>query len=98
MGNVNPATEWGWAQAKTVIALLEKAVALGDVSPDGLKKAMAQLGKVPLGGMYPEWNYTAPAQRVAPTATFLMKVDIATPGGLSLIKPYDSAVAKAYKR
>lgn len=98
LGNVNPATEWGWAQAKTVVALLEKAVSLGDLSPDGMKKAMANLGRVSLGGMYPEWNYVTPAQRVPPTETYIMKVDIATPGGLSLIKPYNSAAAKAYKR
>jgi ABC-type branched-subunit amino acid transport system substrate-binding protein len=98
LGNVNPATEWGWAQAKTVVALLEKAVSLGDLSRDGIKKAMGQLGKVPLGGMYPEWTYGTPSQRVPPTQAFIMKVDIATPGGLALIKPYDAAAAKAYRR
>jgi Periplasmic binding protein len=98
MGNVNPATEWGWAQARTVVALLEKAVALGDVSGDGMKKAMSQLGKVDLGGMYPSWTYGPAGQRVAPSSTFIMKADISVPGGLQLIKPYDAQAAKDYRR
>jgi hypothetical protein len=98
IGNVNPATEWGWAQAKTVVALLEKAVALGDLSGDGMKKAMAQLGKVDMGGLYPTWNYVAPGQRVAPSSTFIMKVDISVAGGLQLVKAYDAQAAKDYRR
>jgi hypothetical protein len=98
LGNVNPATLWGWAQARTVVALLEKAVAGGDVSPEGMAKAMAGLGKVDHGGVYPAWNYTTPGQRVAPTEVVISKVDIATPGGLVTIKSYDAPLAKQYKR
>jgi hypothetical protein len=97
LGNPNPANEWGYAQARTVHALLEKAVAGGDLSKAGMKKALATLGTVKLDGMYPEWNYGDPASRVAPSATFVMKVDIAQKGGLELIKPYNSAAAQAYK-
>ncbi len=93
----NPATVWGYAQAQTVVALLEKAVANGDLSRAGIQKALAGLGTVPLGGMFPEWNYGAPGSRVAPSSSVINKVDPASRGGLTAIKPYNSAAAKAYK-
>ena len=97
IGVPNPGTEWGYAQAQTVVALLEKGVANGDISRPGLAKAMASLGNVPLGGYFAEWNYGAPAARQAPSNQVLYKVDIATRGGLAPIKPYNSAAAKAFK-
>jgi hypothetical protein len=93
----NPATEWGYAQAQTVVALLEKAVANGDLSRAGVQKAMAGLGTVPLNGMFPEWNYVAPGSRVAPATTVMYKVDPSARGSLSAIKPVTSAAAKNYK-
>lgn len=95
IGNPNPATEWGMANAQAVVALLEKAVALGDLSKAGIQKAMAQLGEVDHEGVYPNWNYVEPSKRKAPSLSYIYGVDIATPGGLKLIKPWDSAVAKA---
>ncbi len=97
IGVPNPATEWGYAQAQTVVALLEKAVANGDLSRAGIQKAMANLGTVPLGGMYPEWNYGAPGTRVAPSASIIYRADENARGGLTAIKPYNSAAAKNYK-
>ncbi len=93
----NPATTWGYAQAETVVALLEKGVANGDISRAGLQKAMAGLGAVPLGGFFPEWTYGAPGSRQAPTGITMYKVDIASRGALAAIKPYNSAAAKAFK-
>ncbi len=98
IGNPNPANTWGWVQARTVVALLEKAVAMGDVSPDGIQKAMFALGPVSHGGAYDDWNYTEPSKRLAPTSSFIYNVDISVKAGLKLIKPYNSATAKEYKR
>ncbi len=98
VGAVNPATLWGWAQARTVVALLEKAVALGDVSPAGMAKALATLGTVDHGGVYPTWNYTTAAQRVAPTNVYIGKADISVAGGIAVIKSFDSPFNKEYKR
>jgi Periplasmic binding protein len=92
----NPATTWGYTQAQTVVALLEKAVANGDLSRAGLKKAVNGI-KVDTGGMFPEWTYGDPASRIAPASNFINKVDPATRGALAVIKPYSSAAAKAYK-
>jgi Periplasmic binding protein len=98
IGNVNPATMWGWAIAAADVALLEKAVALGDLSKEGMKKALAQVGDVSTGGVYPTFKYVAQGQRVAPTSNYVMKVDITTPGSLKLVKAWESPVAKEYKR
>ncbi len=96
IGNPNPATQWGSAQAQSVVALLTKAVELGDLSKAGIKKALSSLGKVKLEG-YPEWDYTTPAGRLAPASNYIYKVDISVRGGLDLIKPWASATAAAYK-
>jgi hypothetical protein len=93
----NPATVWGYVQAQTVVALLEKAVVGNDLSRAGIQKAMATLGKVDTAGMFPEWSYGAPASRIAPSGTILYKVDLASRGALTAIKPYSSAAAKNYK-
>jgi Periplasmic binding protein len=98
IGAPNPAALWGWTQAHAVVALLETAVKNGDVSPDGMKKALAGTGKVDVGGVYPTWNYTAAGQRVAPTNVFIGKADITTPGALAIIKAWDAPLAKEYKR
>jgi Periplasmic binding protein len=98
IGNPNPATIWGAAQASSVIALLEKAVAGNDLSRVGIKKALDTLGPVKLGGMFPEWDYGTPANRKPPAASNIYKVDISVPGGLELIKAnFASAAATAFK-
>ncbi len=98
IGAPNPAAIWGWAQAKTVAALLANAVKLGDLSPTGMNKALATLGKVPLEGIYPDWNYVAPAQRLAPTQIHLARADVSVKGSLQDIKTYNSAFAQEYRR
>jgi hypothetical protein len=95
IGVPNPATEWGYANAIAITALLNKAVALGDLSKAGIVKAMSQLGPVDFDGIYPAWNYVDPAKRVASSQTNIYNVDISTPGALKLIKPYESALAKS---
>jgi Periplasmic binding protein len=98
LGNPNPANVWGWVQARTDVALLEKAVALGDVSPEGMQKAMFQLGTVSSGGAYEDWTYTDAAKRLPPSSSNIYKVDISVKAGLSLIKNYNSQAAKDYRR
>lgn len=95
IGTPNPATEWGTANAIGVVALLTKAVELGDLSKAGMLKALGVLGPVDFEGIYPAWNYVDPAKRVAASQTYIYSVDIATPGALKLIKPYESAIAKS---
>ena len=93
----NPATEWGYTQAQTVVALLEKGVANNDLSRAGLKKAMDTLGKVDTGGMFAQWTYGPVATRSAPSDNVMYKVDLSSRGALTAIKPYNSKSAQAYK-
>ena len=94
IGVPNAATEWGAANAIAVTSLLNKAVALGDLSKTGMLKALGQLGPVDFEGIYPAWNYVEPGKRSAPSQTYIYGVDISVPAALKLIKPYESAIAK----
>jgi hypothetical protein len=94
IGIPNPATVWGYAQAQSVVALLEKAVANGDLSRAGMKKALDTLGPVKLGGMWPEWNYTTPANRKAPATNIINRVDISERGGLKQVKEWTADATK----
>jgi hypothetical protein len=97
-GDVNGAYMWGYVQAKAVIAVLTKAVEKNDLSRDGIKAAMAETGKVDQGGLYPEYNYVAVNKRVPSAVSNIMRVDVATPGGLTYAqKGFESAVTKEYK-
>jgi ABC-type branched-subunit amino acid transport system substrate-binding protein len=97
-GDVNGAYMWGYVQAKSVVALLNKAVANNDLSRDGVKAALASLGKVDLGGLYPEWDYTTVGKRVPSAVTNIMRVDVATPGGTTYQqKGFESPITKEYK-
>ena len=97
-GDINGAFMWGYVQAKTVVALLEKAVSLGDLSRPGMKKAMAQLGTVKLDGLYPEYEYGDVSKRTPSAAANIMKVDVVTPGGLAYqVKGFTSPLTKDYK-
>ena len=97
IGNPNGAAIWGQAQARAVVALLEKAVAGKDLSRDGIKKALGQIGVVKNDGMFPEWDYSAPADRVGPAQSYMAVPDISVSGGLRVIKAFTSDIAKQYK-
>ena len=97
IGTPNPAAVWGWVQARSIIALLEKAVANNDLSKAGIKSAMASLGKLDTEGIFPNWNYVEPAKRVGPAASNISGVDISVPGGLIFKKVVESAAAQAYR-
>ena len=100
---VDTAFAVGWAEAKSVVAVLEKAVALGDLSRDGIKKAMAQTGKVDTGGVYPIPELVDPAKRPAYQVSHIMNVDtvlLAKDGGLIYAKDgkdYKASFTAEYK-
>ena len=92
---------FGYAQALTVSKLLEKAVALGDLSRAGVMKALDQLGDVDTMGLAGVYHYGKPADRVPPRVSTIFSVDptaVANLGGLKAIKPnYESDPAKSFK-
>jgi ABC-type branched-subunit amino acid transport system substrate-binding protein len=77
---------FGYVQAKAVTALLEKAVEMGDLSHDGILKALDNLGTVSFDGLLGDYTYGPVDDRVPPTNSSIFKVDPASPTGLSLVE------------
>jgi hypothetical protein len=78
--------------------VLEKAVAMGDLSRDGIIKAMNSIDKLTFGGLTGDYKYGEPADREPPRTTTIYKVDPARPGGLAIVKQgYESDIAEGYK-
>ncbi|CAA9226532.1 MAG: hypothetical protein AVDCRST_MAG76-978 [uncultured Acidimicrobiales bacterium] len=77
---------FGYNQASAVVQVLEKAVALGDLSHAGIRKAMEQVGTLTFGGLTGDYEYGRAADRVFPRETTLFKVDATKPVGLAAMK------------
>jgi ABC-type branched-subunit amino acid transport system substrate-binding protein len=91
---------FGYTQALTVSKLLEKAVALGDLSRPGIVKALDQLGDVNTLGLAGTYHYGPPASRVPPRVSTIFAVDPAAApiGNLTAIKPnFESDPAKTFQ-
>lgn len=89
---------FGYSQALTVTKLLEKAVALGDLSHAGIKKALNELGTVDTLGLAGTYKYGPPDQRIPPEQTTIFAVDPSAPGALKALKVnYESKAVKSYK-
>jgi ABC-type branched-subunit amino acid transport system substrate-binding protein len=90
---------FGYYQAQATTALLEKAVANGDLSREGLLAALNDMGTVKFDGLTGDYDYaTSAATRNPPRATTIYKVDPAKPGGLAKVKyEYTSDQAKKYE-
>ena len=76
----------GYAQAKAVTALLEAAVAGGDLSRAGIVAAQRRLGTVDLEGLFGNYGYGAPEQRNPTRTTTIFRVNPAVPGALEAVK------------
>jgi ABC-type branched-subunit amino acid transport system substrate-binding protein len=90
---------FGYAQAWSMAQILEKAVANGDLSRDGLVEAMNGVGTLKTGGLLGDYEYGPPKDRVPPRAGRIFKVDPATPGGLKAVttEEFTSDAAKKFK-
>ncbi len=89
---------FGYFAAEAVGQVLEKAVAMGDLSRDGIIKAMNSIDKLTFNGLTGDYKYGPPADREPPRATTIYKVDPARPGGLAIVKQgYESDIAAGYK-
>jgi hypothetical protein len=75
---------FGYNQALVVTALLEKAVALGDLSHDGILAALKELGTVSYGGLLGDYTYGE--TRTPPTTSTMFKVDPGSPTGLTALE------------
>jgi ABC-type branched-subunit amino acid transport system substrate-binding protein len=77
---------FGYTQALAVTALLEKAVELGDLSHDGILKALEELGTISFGGLIGDYEYGPAEDRVPPITSTIFKVDPASETGLSVVE------------
>jgi hypothetical protein len=76
---------FGYLQAAAVTALLEKAVALGDLSRAGLLAASRALGRVSFQGVAGAFTYGPPDARRPPTTSSIAKVDPEVPARLVIV-------------
>lgn len=86
---------FGYAQAWAVSQVLEKAVELGDLSRDGIIKALNSIDKLTFGGLLGDYTWGPPAKRNPPRASSFFKIDPNAPGGLAAVKTnFTSEAAK----
>jgi ABC-type branched-subunit amino acid transport system substrate-binding protein len=81
-GDPNTFTLSGYFQSIAIHALLEAAVAAGDLSPEGMIAAYAGLGEVELDGLGDNYVYGVPADRVPPGTSRIMVFDPDNPPNL----------------
>lgn len=87
---------WGFAQAKNVQAVLEKAVANGDLSRDGILKAANEIGAVDIGGIGAAVDL---AKRLPAPKNSIFKADGSKQLAISLLaKEYGSPIAADYRK
>nr|WP_274636236.1 ABC transporter substrate-binding protein [Microbacterium bovistercoris] len=76
---------YGFMQAITATTILEKAVALGDLSGPGIMKAMDELDKVSYLGLNGDMTYGPAADRLQPDTSSIFSYDPAAPGSLKAL-------------
>jgi ABC-type branched-subunit amino acid transport system substrate-binding protein len=87
----------GYNQGRAMTAMLEKAVAAGDLSRDGVMKALAQLGAVDNQGLGGNYKYGPIAGRAPAMAGSIFKVNRAKPFGLEALEAnYTSPLASKF--
>ena len=77
---------FGYTQARAAHAVLEKAVALGDLGRSGILRAMAELGVVSNEGVMGDYGYGLPENRQPPRVSGVFKVNPSLPYGVELVK------------
>jgi ABC-type branched-subunit amino acid transport system substrate-binding protein len=83
----DPYFMFGYAAAQMLTAVIKKAIEKGDLTRAGILDAKLHAGKISLGGLVPDVEYTpnlGPASRVSNIST----VDLNAPGFLKIEKDY----------
>lgn len=86
---------FGYAQAKAVAALLESAVENGDLSRDGILKAVEEID-VQFNGLLGDYKYGKVTEREPSRNAVIFKVNPAVPGALEKIKEISSDAGKKF--
>lgn len=77
---------FGYNQGRLVTEILEQAVEMGDLSPEGIVEAMNSLGTVSFDGLAGDYEYGAPDERVPPRESSAFRVDPDAPFGLRALE------------
>lgn len=85
----------GYIMAFAIHAMLEKAVASGDLTRAGFKAASASAGTVTSDGLASPWTYGEVASRNPPRVASILRVNPAEPLGLTLARRGFSVPAAA---
>ena len=89
---------FGYVQAMSIHAILEKAVEMRDLSREGIANAFANLKSVDTGGLRKALSYGATCQeKVGVTGSTIWKIDTTQPIALATVADVDSKLAKDYK-
>jgi ABC-type branched-subunit amino acid transport system substrate-binding protein len=89
---------FGWNEAWAVHQVLEKAAALGDLTKEGILDASHKIEKLDFGGVYGEYKYGEPDDRMPTPQTTVFKIDATKPNGTdALEKNFISEAAKTYQ-
>lgn len=93
----DPYFVFGYGEAWSVAQVLEKAVAMGDLSRDGIINAMNSITTMKYDGLFGDYGWGKPADRNPPRISTVFSVDETVPGGLKVVKKgIESAAAKKY--
>ena len=84
---------FGYAQALAVVEVLEQAVANGDLSHDGILKAVTEIGTLDFGGLFGPYEYGVEGERRAATQSTIFRVNPDVPGGLEAVAMHESPFA-----
>ncbi|HVR55141.1 MAG TPA: ABC transporter substrate-binding protein [Pseudorhodoferax sp.] len=87
----------GYTQARAMTAMLEKAVANGDLSREGVMKALTQLGEVDNQGLSGNYTYGPIAGRAPAMAGSIFRINRHKPFGLEGVEMnYTSPLVRSY--
>ncbi len=88
---------FGYAQAWSVVQVLEQAVELGDLSREGIIEAMNSLSELAFDGLFGTYTWGAPEDRDPPRLSTVYSIDPEAPTGLAVLAAdVESDAAKAF--
>jgi ABC-type branched-subunit amino acid transport system substrate-binding protein len=88
---------YGYNQARAVTAVLERAAAEGDLSRDGVMKALTEMPNVDFGGLTGPHRYGAIAARELPRVSSIFAIDRHKPFGLKALQiEFSSEAARGF--
>jgi ABC-type branched-subunit amino acid transport system substrate-binding protein len=89
---------FGVSAARAVTQVLEKAVEMGDLSRDGIIKAMNAVDELDFGGLTPGYKWGPPKDRQPPRTATMYKIDPTKPNGITVLKAgIEAPFAKDFK-